>query len=67
MIANGAGLCSLRLVPAKADATIRHEALALMMFTRHPWRAIADDLYAIDVDQQNNLLDDDATVGELNG
>lgn len=37
------------------------------MRTRGPRRAVADVPHAMAVDQQNNLLDDDAAAGELNG
>ena len=41
--------------------------VTLVTFTRGPWRTVADVLHAIALDQQNNLLDDDATAGEMNG
>ena len=47
------------------QSTMRH--LTLVTFTRDPWRAVADVLHEIAVDQQNNLLDDDITAGELIG
>ena len=68
MIVSGPGLCLLSIVLAEADRAIRREAFDPSDVHRGgPWRTVADVPHAMAVDQQSNLLDDDAAAVELNG
>ena len=65
-IANGDGLCSLPFVSAEPDGAICREAFDPCDIHKGSLEAVADILHAVTVDQQNSLLDDDASAGELN-